>query len=207
MVLFAVEGLGSDGEVALEEGQASVGDELVGNEADGASGSKEEEEAGIVFSPGEAAEVEESQQLGRLRHATKGKAKGEDGRSEDGGEDLEVVGRHGRGVVAGFVFANIVVVVVKLSLDIGLVFTIVVGRGGGSVDGSNLLLALTLFGVDFADVDNVDDKGKAQKDREGNTNSVRCGRKKGGCGAICQSSSIGPDAQEAGGEEAGCHKG
>lgn len=108
MILFAVERLGSDGEVVLEEGQASIGDELVGNETDGAPGSKEEEEAGIVLSPGKAAQVEESQQLGWLRHTTEGKTKGKDGRSEDGGEDLEVVGRHGRGVVAGLVFTGII---------------------------------------------------------------------------------------------------
>ena len=202
MIFFAIEGLGSDGEVPLEEGQASIGDELVGNEADGASGSKEEEEAGIVLLPGEDAEVEESQQLGWLRHATEGKAKGEDGCGKDGGEDLEVVGRHGRRVVAGLVFADVIVVVVKLSLDIGLV-SIVVGRGVGSVDGRNLLPNLTIFAVDLADVDNVDDKGQTQKDREGNANSVRCRRKEGCCGIICQSSDIGPGTQKTGGEEAG----
>ena len=117
------EGSSSDVRVAtLDEGEAMSGDELVRDEGYGAAGSKEEHETGIVLRSGEAGEVEEANDLGRLGHAAEGQSKGKDGGGTNGGDNFEDVRDVRRGYLFLLEHAVVVVVVVGKLLFLFLFF-------------------------------------------------------------------------------------
>ena len=75
----------------MDEGDALAGNELVGDEGRGASGSKEEHEAWVVFLSCKAGEVEEADNFARLGHAAETQTKGKGWRSGRGVDNLEKV--------------------------------------------------------------------------------------------------------------------